>query len=129
MLSEIEARGLDETAYESAYRDHHPQANIVAGYLAKLRDIGDSHCELAFATILTDYVASAMHAGEPCLEHRRCYARNPIATKPAGPEEMLAEYCIVWVWAKDLVRKSLVARVDAPTRQLVTTSTGSGHFS
>ncbi len=83
MLKEIEACSLEETAYDGQFRDHRPQANIVAGYMAKLRDVADSRCELAFSAILTDHIASSMHAGEPCLENcRRAYARIPIATTP-----------------------------------------------
>lgn len=77
----LEALDLDETAYEGAGRDGRPQANIVAAYLARLKDIADQRCELAFSAILTDYIASATHSGAPALENCcRAYARTPIVT-------------------------------------------------
>lgn len=78
MLFEIEACSLDETAYEDEFRDHRPQKNFVAAYLAKLKDLGDTRCELGFASILTDYIASGMHAGTPHLENRRARYVKPI---------------------------------------------------
>lgn len=91
MLFEIKACSLDETSYEDEYRDHRPQKNFVAAYLAKLRELGDPRAELGFASILTDHIASAMHAGEPCLEVcQRCYA-TPIESElpPVNPREVV----------------------------------------
>ena|SRR5579871_5573509 len=81
MLREIEATSLNETAYEDEFRDRRPQLNIVAAYLARLKEETDPRCELAFAAILTDHLASEMHAGEPNLDFcEQKYVRTPIAT-------------------------------------------------
>jgi hypothetical protein len=85
MLRKIEATSLDETAYQPMFRECRPQQNIVAAYMSKLRDLQDTRCELAFAAILTDYLASSMHAGEPALDVTNCrYLRRPIATSTRG---------------------------------------------
>jgi hypothetical protein len=68
MLREIEGICFDETAYDGTFRDHSPQKNIVAAYLAKLKELNDARCELAFTAILTDHIASGMHSGTPVLE-------------------------------------------------------------
>jgi len=87
MLFDIEACDFDETALldpESLekIRGQRPQRNFVAAYLAKSRKL-DPSSELAFAAILTDYIASAMHAGAPCLQNcRETYRRSPFASEP-----------------------------------------------
>jgi hypothetical protein len=52
-------------------------ANVVATYLAKLKDIRDTGSELAFAAIFTDYIAGSlsMRNVKVCREH---YGRKPI---------------------------------------------------
>ena len=53
--------------------------------MSKLRDLRDTRCEMAFAAILTDYLASGMHAGEPALDVTSSrYVRRPIATSTEG---------------------------------------------
>jgi hypothetical protein len=85
MLRKIEATSLDETGYEPMFRECRPQQNIVAAYMSKLRDLRDTRCELAFAAVLTDYLASSMHAGEPALDVTSSrYVLRPIATSTQG---------------------------------------------
>jgi hypothetical protein len=84
MLRQIKGSSLDETSCGDEDRAG-PQANIVAGYLAKLKNETDPRCELAFAAILTDHIATWMECGEPDLEAcRKHYGGTPIATAPTA---------------------------------------------
>jgi hypothetical protein len=84
MLRQIKGSNLDETSCGDEDRAG-PQANIVAAYLAKLKNETDPRCELAFAAILTDHIATWMECGEPDLEASRMhYASTPIATAPVA---------------------------------------------
>lgn len=68
MLRDIQAGSFEAMMYEDSYREGRPQQNVVAAYFAKLRDLQDTRCEAGFASILTDYLAANMHAGEPDLD-------------------------------------------------------------
>jgi hypothetical protein len=80
MLREIEAASLDDTGYEPQFRDGRPQSNICAKYLREAHAFSDARCEEAFASIMTDYIASSMHAGEPSLDGTSRYIKRAIAT-------------------------------------------------
>ncbi|HWG75347.1 MAG TPA: hypothetical protein VN660_00965 [Steroidobacteraceae bacterium] len=81
MLREIAAGSFEDMAYEDTYRDGRPQRNVVAAYFAKLRDLQDTRCDMAFAAVLTDYLAMNMHAGEPDIAVTSGRFTQPIASQ------------------------------------------------
>jgi hypothetical protein len=76
MLREIEAGNLEDMCQEGTYRAGRPQNNIAARYLAALRGLGVG-ADLAFGAVVTDYLATNVHAGEPNLD----------VTEPKFPRE------------------------------------------
>lgn len=78
---EIEAASLDDTGYEPQFRDGRPQRNVCAKYLREAHAFSDVRCEDAFASTMTDYIASSMHAGEPAIDvTSERYVKRHIAT-------------------------------------------------
>jgi hypothetical protein len=84
MLREIQGGSFEAMMYEDSYRDGRPQQNVVAAYFAKLRDLQDTRCEAGFASILTDYLAMNMHAGEPDITVTSRRYTRPIASSSRG---------------------------------------------
>jgi hypothetical protein len=56
MLGETD---MDEMTLTDQWRDGRPQNNLLYRYLLRLREIGDAQIDMAFCSVVTEFLASA----------------------------------------------------------------------
>lgn len=78
LLDEAYTVGLDEMALPADCRDGRPQTNLVLTYLAKVDDCRDTRVRVAFAAVLSDFIAGAVDGGAPDISALREWSRHPV---------------------------------------------------